>query len=537
MSLNIQELAVRFNAGMATISIDVPPSAESRCSDRIIKEFAIPQGMRVLGWDSINSLKRWVFLNDRTPESMCTQPVEDFQVRSHPVADLFKYLRLLEYRDKTLILAKDILHYLDRENPAVLRAAIDCCYHLKRSPHRLVLFHNGLSIPSELNDLVDTMHEPLPDGAEVSQLLEHRLRVIEASAQRQNKSIAIDLTEDSRTALVRALKGLTAEAIDDALQLAAVAHREISHRAIDIAISLKKQQLAQLGLRYAPTPEVEVAGLDRVKTWAACHAALLNPQCRHSYNLSLPKGLLFVGLPGTGKSLAVKALAHEWNVPCVTFELGSLMQRQLGESEANLRRLLAAAEALAPCLLFADELDKQLGGSSDGETDGGTSQRMLAYLLNWLAENQSEVIFCATANRPWGFSPELLRRFEVKFLVGLPDTETRGEIWRNYLEHHRLELSTEDIAELADRSVGYTGDEIRRLARASALECLTTDRPGGLSQMLAQLSLLPPQFRHCEEGKALERWAAAGNAIFASTRPTDSTTRERSVLWNAEEIG
>jgi SpoVK/Ycf46/Vps4 family AAA+-type ATPase len=133
-----------------------------------------------------------------------------------------------------------------------------------------------------------------------------------------------------------------------------------------------------------------------------------------------PKGLLMVGTPGTGKSLSAKAIAGG-QMPLLRMDVGALMGGLVGQSEGNMRQALKVAEAVAPCVLWIDEIEKALGGMGGGETDGGTTTRVFGTLLTWMQETKSPVYVVATANDVRSLRPELLRRFDDVMFVDLPN--------------------------------------------------------------------------------------------------------------------
>jgi SpoVK/Ycf46/Vps4 family AAA+-type ATPase len=210
-----------------------------------------------------------------------------------------------------------------------------------------------------------------------------------------------------------------------------------------------------------------------------------------------------------------------------------LMGSKLGESEQKLKEALKTAEAMAPCILWADEFDKAMAGNSSSESDGGTSARMLGYFLRWLIESKSQVFVAATANRPWGFKPELLRRFQMVY-VDLPNKSARNQIWKVQLGKYKVKLSDQEIATLAAESDGYTGDEIGKVANQCAAVAYGQRRPGQVSvaELLNQLRSKQPQFAGNAELKELRDWTRAGGAMFAA--PDPATERTSVSSWSGE---
>ncbi|MCA9710875.1 MAG: AAA family ATPase, partial [Myxococcales bacterium] len=186
------------------------------------------------------------------------------------------------------------------------------------------------------------------------------------------------------------------------------------------------------------------------------------------FGLDAPKGVLLLGVQGCGKSLTAKAIAATWQFPLLRFDLGKVYGGIVGQSEANIRTALGVAQALAPCVLWIDEIEKGLAGvGSSGETDGGTAARVIGTLLTWLQEKREPVFVVATANRIDMLPPELLRkgRFDEIFFVDLPGRSTREEILRIHLEKKKREPADYDLTTLAECSVGFSGAELEEAVR------------------------------------------------------------------------
>ena len=176
---------------------------------------------------------------------------------------------------------------------------------------------------------------------------------------------------------------------------------------------------------------------------------------------------MLLGIQGGGKSLAAKAVAGMWGLALLRLDFGALYNKYHGESEKNLREALKMAELMSPCVLWLDEIEK---GLSSGESDGGTSQRILATLLTWMAENTHQVFIVATANDISKLPPELMRkgRLDEIFFVDLPDSSSREDIFEIHLSRRKQNVKEFDLNVLAKSSEGFTGSEIEQ-AVVSAL--------------------------------------------------------------------
>ncbi|NMP20975.1 AAA family ATPase [Sulfobacillus harzensis] len=216
-----------------------------------------------------------------------------------------------------------------------------------------------------------------------------------------------------------------------------------------------------------------VGGLHKLKAWVERRALALNPDL----HLPFPRGVLLYGVPGTGKSLSVQALARSWDRPLLRLNWGGLFGRYVGQSEAQLRAALTAAEGLAPAILWIDEIDKGVG-TGDSVEDAGVSQRMLGYLLTWMHEHSSPVLVACTANSLDGLPAELWRpgRFDALFFVDLPDANAREDILQIHLAAENVPDRTA-FHGLGARLVNFSGADIQALVIEAEFFAAQQGRP------------------------------------------------------------
>jgi SpoVK/Ycf46/Vps4 family AAA+-type ATPase len=232
---------------------------------------------------------------------------------------------------------------------------------------------------------------------------------------------------------------------------------------------IKKQKI----LDYYPHRETmdHIGGLDEIKSWFIEREQIfrLSHEKTDTLGLDIPKGLLLIGVPGSGKSLCCKALAGIWNLPLLRMDVGKLFGSTVGESEKNIRRCIQLAEAVSPCIMWIDEIeideiDKAFGGITGFQGDSGTQLRVFGTFITWLQEKEKPVFVIATANEPKNLPAELWRkgRYDEVFFVDLPSLEEREEIFRIHLERKNQSTAQLDITALADNTQGYTGAEIEQ---------------------------------------------------------------------------
>jgi AAA+ superfamily predicted ATPase len=371
--------------------------------------------------------------------------------------------------------------------------------------HTLVLVSPKVELPAELAALHTKFSLRLPDEATLGKMV--RDEAFAYSREHQGKRVEIDAA--SLKAIVRNLAGLSlVDARGIARQLifrdGAVGPDDLPQLA-----KLKFELLNRDGVlhfEYDTAQFADVAGMARLKQWVAQRRAVFlgdNPPP----GLDPPKGVLLLGVQGSGKSLAAKALAGGFGVPLVRLDFGSMYNKFHGETERNLRESLKSAEALQPCVLWIDEIEKGLATST---SDDGVSKRVLGYLLTWMAERKAKVFLVATANAVHELPPELLRkgRFDEIFFVDLPAAAVRAEIFRIHLGKRRANPADFDLGALAAASEGFSGAEIEQ-AVVSALYAAHAD--GGrldAEHVLAELrNTRPLSVLMAEQVQGLREWA------------------------------
>lgn len=327
--------------------------------------------------------------------------------------------------------------------------------------HTLILLSPAFQIPPDLEKAIVIIDWPLPDTDELAAVL--------------NK-IELDLPDTfpvtlngNRERLIQAMRGLTVFEAESVLLSGIVATKGLGDNIIPFIVKEKAQIIKKAGvLEYFDTDVTmkEVGGLGNLKHYAEIKRRAF-AQDAAEFGVDAPKGVLLVGIPGTGKSLAAKAIAGG-QMPLLRMDVGALMGGLVGQSESNMRAALKISEAVAPCVLWIDELEKAIGGGG-GELDGGTSARVFGTLLTWMQETKEPVYVVATANDISNVKTEMLRRFDNIFWVDLPALTDRAEIVKVHLNKRRHAGTQIDISRVASATWGFTGGEIEKVVK-SALE-------------------------------------------------------------------
>ena len=264
----------------------------------------------------------------------------------------------------------------------------------------------------------------LPDDDEVEQIIRRTLKQLH-----REKPIEIDLSGPDYKMIVKNLRGLPARHARQVIRDVVSEDRTLDGQDLNRIMALKRQLVAGEGvLEYVESPAHldEIGGLDRLKGWLGQREKAFDDDAA-AYGLRPPRGVLLLGVQGAGKSLCAKAIATAWGRPLLRLDPGVLYDRYVGESEARLRGALRQAEAMAPIVLWIDEIEKGFASAAAQSTDGGLSQRMFGALLTRMQDHTEPVFLVATANNIEALPPELLRkgRFDEIFFVDLPGGAAR----------------------------------------------------------------------------------------------------------------
>ncbi len=403
----------------------------------------------------------------------------------------------------------DFHPYVD--DPRIVRRIKDIALSYRELGHTLVFLGHDFDLPAEWQGLAHNLTLRLPDDGQLLAIVRE-----EASAwSRENAGERVRTDRATLDRLVANLRGVTA----------AEARRLVRGVIADDG-AIREDQIAEvnaakfelldmdgvLSFEYDTARFSDVAGLERLKEWLAHRqSAFLQPSESPTEPL---RGILLLGVQGSGKSLAAKAVAGMWHCPLLRLDMGAIYNRFFGESEKNVREALRLADMMAPCVLWVDEIEKGIG--QDG-SDGGTSQRVLGTLLTWMAERQSQVFVVATANDISQLPPELIRkgRLDEIFFVDLPKAPIRAEIFRVHLERRGLEPADFDLDRLAAASDGFSGAEIEQLVVSAIYSSDANDRSTDTDAVLREVARTSPlSVVMAERIEALRMWAD-GRAVPA----------------------
>lgn len=387
----------------------------------------------------------------------------------------------------------------------------------------LVVISPLLNLPPELEKDVTILEFPLPTEKEISQLLDSIIEANATSGRVENL-----LSTDDRERLVQAAIGLTLNEAENAFARAMVDDGKLTASDIEIVTEEKRQIIRKSGLlEFIPysVSLKDIGGLENLKRWLMKRANSWLDAAK-AYNIPAPKGVLITGVPGCGKSLTAKAVASSWGLPLLRLDVGRIFSGLIGSSEQNMRSSIRTAEAIAPCILWIDEIEKGFP-SGRGDMDGGTSSRVFGSFLTWMQEKTSPVFVVATANNIDRLPPEFLRkgRFDEIFFVDLPTKSERQQIWKLQLEKRitkpeiqgSMALESSLYSRLADLSNDFSGAEIEQAVIAGLFDAFTDKRSIDERDFVRALDATVPLSKtQAEQIKLIRDWANA-RAISATS--------------------
>jgi SpoVK/Ycf46/Vps4 family AAA+-type ATPase len=444
-------------------------------------------------------------------------------------------LRALEtveqYPEPALFIFKDFHIYFGAYNrppdPQVIRKVRDLAAKLKQSPKpkNIVFLCPCLVLPNDLQKDVTVVDFDLPGFEEIKSLLEEMIAV-----NTQRGKITAQLQPEELDRLAKAALGLTLEEAENAFARAMVEDGKVCPE--DVAVILEeKQQIIKktqiLEFIESNLKMEDVGGLENLKRWLQKRNNSWL-EAAQKYCLPAPKGVLLTGVPGCGKSLIAKSISSLWQLPLLRLDIGRIFSGLVGSSEENVRQAIRTAEAIAPAVLWVDEIEKGFSGTSSSG-DSGTSARVFATFLTWMQEKTKPVFVIATANNIHLLPPELLRkgRFDEIFFVDLPTRRERRDIFAVHLKKRLkdpsvvgdFQINDDTLAPLVDKTEGFVGSEIEQAVIAGLFEAFSENRSIKLADFEKAINTtVSLSVTQAEQIRALREWA--------NTRAVSATAQE-----------
>ncbi len=413
-------------------------SWEERRVEDALREIAANRGKKLYTW----SITQGMGINSAIRDDSTRDPLSALDF-------------VMDSREQAVFVLKDFHSYIG--DNAATRRLRDLVHALKASFKTLIILSPVLKLPSELEKEITVLDYPLPDLDELDKLLEGIVQSVKGRPQ-----VSAELSPQEREAILHAAQGLTAIEAENVFAKSIVEKLRFD---VDTITEEKEQIIRKSGmLEYYRATEAfaDVGGMESLKRWLQTRSLAFSEKARE-FGLPQPKGIMLLGIQGCGKSLCCKAVASLWRLPLVRLDVGKIFSGIVGSSEENVRKAIAIAESVAPCILWIDELEKGFAGTQSSPfSDAGTTSRVFASFVTWLQEKTAPVFVVATANDISQLPPELMRkgRFDEIFFVDLPSAEERREIFAIHLRKRKRDPGAYDLDALASATAGFSGAEI-----------------------------------------------------------------------------
>jgi SpoVK/Ycf46/Vps4 family AAA+-type ATPase len=485
-------------------------SWEEERVEKGLLQIAAERNRKFLSWSTTEGI-----IEERRDE---TGRVQRVPVRSRDLRDPLRALEFVgDTNEEALFVLRDFHPYM--QDPTIVRRLRDLARYLKKSdkPKTLILLSPILKIPAELEKEVTVVDYELPGSDDLEAVIEDlgRNSIVPPQA-------GMEVGEGSslRERIIEAALGLTINEAENVFAKSLVQKQRFD---IDVILSEKEQIIRKSGILefYQATEQFsDVGGLEELKRWLQKRQKAFTKEARE-FGLPRPKGILLIGVPGCGKSLTAKAVGALWKLPLLRLDVGKIFAGLVGSSEENMRKAIKTAEAVAPSILWLDELEKGFSGTqSSSFSDAGTTARVFGSFVTWLQEKSSPVFVIATANNVTLLPPELMRkgRFDDIFFVDLPSREERADIFRIHLQKRGRDPDLFDLDLLALSAEGFSGSEIEQAIISALYDAFDAGRDLTTEDLLASFEETIPLSQTMEEDiTAIREWAET-RARVASKR-------------------
>ncbi len=514
-----EELDLKVKAGIPIIQII---SYEWRRIHGMVLKAAKNNDRLFYRWNNTQGLLVW----DMTDNCFKT---ENNELREP--TDMLTWFKEQSKKD-SILLIEDLHLYFDamqfREIFGHLRTIYQTEVDLSTKQNRTLVLSQPIQLlPKELDKEIYVMEIPLPN-----------VDTLETVLHKVESDIKLDpdqTDEKEKHEIAQAALGLTDLEAEYSFKEIGIEQKQLTPDEIPLIIERKEQIIRKSRiLEYFHPDEkmADVGGLENLKEWLRNRKAGFH-QDAIDFGMTPPKGVLLLGVQGCGKSLVAKAIASEWKLPLLKFDLGKVFGGIIGESETNIRKALNVSEAISPSILWIDEIEKGLSGvGSSDRSDAGTTARVFATLLTWMQEKEKPVFVIATANNIEQLPPELLRkgRFDEIFFVDLPGEKSRKEIWEIHLKKRlrgRYKEVKLDVKGLMNKSGGYSGAEIEEAINEGLYFAFNSDREIETKDLLSSIENTVPLSKVMgEKIMNLRKWAKVRARLASDETLEDISLKE-----------
>jgi len=461
--MNLKEKLARYlDAGFPILYINTFEEAKA---EEIVKSVADRRTVAI--WSIANGYgeystdkEKWMIAPEKDDTTYLSR-VLGVKLSAEKDKDLERLVFII--KDAHIVLEDEEVVAQLKEIAAKIGGGLDC---------GVILISSIVKIPAELEKYITILESDYQGYEDIRRIIEDFV------AENQLPPLKPKLLDE----MVMGFKGLSEFEILNLLALAVADDGELTKKDLELIFEQKKQMILKSGiLEMIPLKESinDIGGLENLKSWLQRKAKVIkNIKKAEEFGVDMPKGVLIAGVPGCGKSLCAKAAASLFEVPILRLDIGKLMGKYLGESEANFRKAIKLAEAISPCVLWIDELEKAFAGMG---SDGGheVTTRLFGSFLTWMQEKSSAAFVVATANDITKLPPELLRkgRFDEIFFVDLPKTDERRKIFEIHIaKRRRKDLEKINISRLVSKTEGYSGADIEGVVKDAVEYAFSDDR-------------------------------------------------------------
>ncbi len=477
-----------LKAGHPAISIVTQEEADAL---EVVRQTAAKDGAYVAMWTLLDGVKE-AFKKDATPQKDTTDPATALYFLSTQTLPAIHVLL-------------DISDHL--ENPRVLRALRTLIESVRESRGHVIAIDHSDKRPDVLKAHMTPFELCLPTDDEIEQIVKKTLRGLH-----KESPIDVNMSKSDFRMIIKNLRGLTRRHAEQVVRDVVATDRKFDAEDLNDILAIKRKLVASEGaLEYVESPATldHVGGLHNLKDWLRQRSGSFDEEAS-AYGLKPPKGVLMLGVQGAGKSLCAKAIATAWQRPLLKMDPGGLYDRYVGESERRLRDALHQAEAMAPIILWIDEIEKGFASAASQSTDGGLSQRMFGTLLTWMNDHAAPVFIVATANNMEALPPELLRkgRFDEIFFVDLPGPDSRKKIFEIHIKKRKRDPREFDLERLAEAADGFSGAEIEQAVVGALHRAYSEESEPTTDMVVHQIVNSPPlSVTMAEKIADLRAWA------------------------------
>ena len=499
------------------------------------KDIAIAENINLYQWDvgrglidSLSSNAQQVVAKD---SEVHDDPVALLgHIYDHAQSDKQKMTNKQESPDAHIYMLLDFHHYLDGipQTERLLK-------NFAQLPSLcvVVIVAPVFVCPPSLDKEVTLVPFPYPSSDELGESLDKLIREVPT---RNIK--ARETADEKREELIKSASGLTLTEAENAFAKTLVKDRDF---VIQTILDEKRQIIRKGGILEYRDPRFsfeEVGGLDILQEWIDLHRLAFKDDAAE-FGLPAPKGLLLMGVPGTGKSMSCDAIASAYEMPLLRLDIGSIFSSHVGESEANMRKCIAISEAIAPCILWVDEVEKGIGGvQSSNATDGGVTNRVFGTFLTWMQDKEDPVFVVCTANTVQSIPPEFMRagRFDEVFFLDIPDFDQRCDVIEKIITRKGRDSQTFCVDDIATASENYTPVEIEKAINNALFRAYYEKKRGLLTEdVVSEIGKFQPLYNSRREDiDNMRIWALGdksegGRAVVANSTKRKKRKKKRKI--------